>query len=182
MDALKNIAGDIAKAIFSAIQGLLKTALSPITTTLTSVIKGFIGSGDLSKMIDTATGMFGKVITAPISGIADLFGKSSMSSSDITSVIDQRANVSLPISAFEGFQSSNSDRSGGNIFSVGDPIMGMASETPTTINANMGSPLIFNATINVNGMGSGSNDARKMAATLVGHMQDEINKKKWLVS
>jgi hypothetical protein len=182
VDALKGIAGDIAKAIFSAIQELMKTALSPITDSLAGVVKNFIGSGNLSKMVDTATSMYGKVITAPVSGIIDLFGKSGLSGNDITSLVNQKANVGLSLSAFEGFQSSNSDTSGGHIFNVGDPIMNMASETPTTLNANVGSPIIFNATINVNGMGSTGVDARKMAATLVDHMQEEISKKKWLVS
>lgn len=173
-----------------AVGGLVRMAMSPIT----NFFKEFIGSGDYSSMIDTATGMFSKLMTAPLSGLVNVLGKADTSLTDVITgadgdqgsvlrLLNQPYHGKVPVTTYAGFTSKGTINQDKQIFGdpIGDPLPLMSSQ-PTTVNNQIGSPVVFQTEIHLNGVGSSPSDAKRVASVVVDHMADQLNRRKWLVS
>lgn len=186
-----NIGKSVAGFLLDQLKNIILSPFKAFTNMFSNIMKNFIGGGSLSSMIDTSTSMFSKLMISPLAGLTGLLGKSSYGPDEISKIVDQPANVLMPTLSmsgiyeagmFEGFQSKGSNSSSGQMV-FGDPVSSYMSDGGgNTVNANMGSPIIFNSTITVNGMNGSTADARRVAATLAEHLENEVNKKKWLVS
>jgi hypothetical protein len=177
--SLGDIAKSVGEGIFDMLAGILKPLMRAAMSPITNLISSFIGGGTYSSMIDTSTAMFSKLITAPLSGLVNLFGKADDDPKALEDLINQKASVKVPISSYAGFKSSGGGNNYGQIF--GDPVS-MLSRTPTTVNARIGAPIVFQADIKINGMGGSATEARRTAAVLVDSLEEEISRRKWLVS
>jgi hypothetical protein len=180
MNALGGVVSKIGDAIFSALGKIIKPMMKAVMSPVSTLMQWFIGSGAPSAMIDTSIATYSKVMTAPLAGLTELLGKATDDPKQLQNLIDQNAFVNVPTTTYAGFTSSGQTiDSGQQIF--GDPVAYM-NDKGTTITANINPPIIFKADITLNGVGNNATDARRAASVLVTHMNDEINKKKWLVT
>ena len=177
-DFLSQGLNDVAKGIIQGLGSMFQSIMQPLLTPIQDLLKQFIGKGGYSDLLQGATNFFSKLLTAPMSGMMKIFGPGpAMSNSDILGMIDQPQNLTVPVvGAFKG--AGGGGASGGQIF--GDP-MSLLSMAPSSGGGGGGTPvLIFHAPITIQGGGSGI-DARQMASTIASHLEEEANKRQWLV-
>jgi hypothetical protein len=182
MDPLTGIASEL----FKGLAGLAQSFLGKLLGRIQSLIGGFIKSGTLSDMLDGATGLFSRMMTAPLAGLAKLFGGSNFSDDDYDSLRNNTNTVTIPVSTFSGFMPESS-RGGGTIFGdppIGDPVgdyMSMASPAGALVGAGVGGgkTVILKAEINLNGGALTYSDARRAASTMADAWEEEAAKRDW---
>jgi hypothetical protein len=148
---------------------------------LAGVLTKFLMGGSLSGMIDNAISMFIKLMTAPISGLANVLGKANFTTEDLNDIIDKPSSIKINVSKYAGFTPKTNDAITGKnappIF--GDPIS-LASQTAPTIHAKMDSPIIFKTEITLGGnVGSNPVDAQRAASTIADHLEAEFARREW---
>ena len=168
-------------SVLGPFQHLVSGGLDGGSGGLTDLLGNFIMGGNLSELIDNAISMFIKLMTAPLSGLANVFGKLNMSKEDINDLIDKPSAIKVNVSKYAGFTPSTNDAITGKnappIF--GDPIS-LASQTAPTIHAKMDSPIIFKTEITLGGnVGSSPMDAQRTASTIANHLEAELSRRQW---
>lgn len=177
-DALTGMAKDIADGVLSVMKDFMKMLMDQLTKPMTNFLDKFTGSGSYSSMIDEATKMFSRLMTAPLSGLAKFGGKATGGPDDLAALINQPVDITVPVVS-PGFNSSGSLPTSpifGDPMPYGDPMSPMSG----TLRGS-GITLIFQAPITIQG-GAGGIDARRTAATLADHLEEEVNNRSWLVS
>jgi hypothetical protein len=178
------VLGDLGKQIIQAMQNMMLQIMKPLMAPMQQLISSFIGKGSFSDMIDNATAIFSKMVTAPISAMANLFGPAQGGAPELMQLINGKANITVPVLG-TGFTPTPNLNNAPAIF--GDPMpfggpLSMLSSDPTS--AGGSAPvLIFHTPITISsGAGSSGIDARQLASTLADHLESEVNKRSWLVS
>ncbi len=168
-------------SVLGPFQNMVSGGLDGGSGGLSSLLKNFISGGNLSDLIDNAISMFIKLMTAPLSGLANVFGKLNMSKNDLNNLIDKPSSVKVNVSKYAGFTpSTNEAITGKNAPPIfGDPIS-MASQTAPTIHARMDSPIIFKTEITLSGSaGNSPVDAQRAATTIADHLESELARRAW---
>jgi len=169
--------------LFSSFGGLVSGGFDLVTGGggLTGLLTKFITGGSLSSLIDNAISMFIKLMTAPLSGLANVFGKTSLSKEKLNDLIDKESSIKINVSKYAGFTPSTNDAILGKnsppVF--GDPIS-LASQTAPTIHAKIDSPIIFKTEIHIGGNAASSPmDAQRTASTIADHLESELARREW---
>ena len=145
------------------------------------VLNRFISGGNLSGLIDNAISWFIKLMTAPLSGLAKVFGNANFTEDDIRSLVNKPSAVKVNVSTYAGFTpSTNPAITGKNSAPIfGDPIS-MASSQPANISARIESPIIFKTEIHIAGNSSNSPvDVYKTANSMADALEDVLSKRQW---
>lgn len=173
--------GDWMSSLMSTGMNIATGGLTGGISGLGNVLTNFITGGDLSGMIDKAISLFVKMMTIPLSGLANVLGKANFSNEDLNNIIDKKSSIKVDVGKYAGFTpKTNEAIIGKNATPIfGDPIS-MASQTSPTIHATMDAPIIFKTEITIGGSaGSSPMDAQRTASTIADHLEAEFSRREW---
>jgi hypothetical protein len=163
--------GEAATGILGGLGGavLATVAAEALQQLLTNMLKG----GSFSTILDNLMSGFMKLATGPISGLSDIFGKTTIDSSTLDNLMNQPYSGNLLTGGAGGkfFSSGSTDSA------FGDPAS-MMNQSPT-INAKMESPIIFKTEIHLSSTGNSPIDAQRTASTIANHLETEFARREW---
>jgi hypothetical protein len=173
--------GNLAAPLVEGLKWIMTQASNIILEPIQGIFTKLLSGGSFSKIVDTAVSLYSKLMMAPLSGLIRIGGESvstgSMSEQDIIGLISGNETRPLPnITLPKGFSPKAFDVTDSGLF--GDP-SGLMASTPTSVSMNMGSPVVINAPITINGGSGSSGDARRVAAMVVDHLQSELSRRQW---
>lgn len=171
-----DIASLIGKGLMSAFQGMVSAGHDILLKPFQMLLEKFMSNGSLNNMLDQAIAAYARLMLAPLSGLMNLGGKApGASNEDFLSLVEQKGTVNLKLPLNEGFFPSGAGASDPNLF--GDPVS-LMSKSPT-MSMNVASPIVFNASISVDGS-AGHSDAKNVASAIADHLEAEVSRRNWL--
>lgn len=161
---------DILGSVLGGLPGVSSVInMVSVLTEGLDVFQGMIGKfasgGSLSGMIDNAINMYMKMLLIPLTGQAKLFGQNDFGTNTgaMDAIINRPASLNLELPGFTGLSPSI----------PGDPYGDYGRMAGASI--NVGAPVIVNNHITVQGGVSSDVEAKKVAASLVSHMEAQID-------
>jgi hypothetical protein len=168
-----NKASDIAgNLVVDAFEFIMDHTLKIALDGLTKLVGKFATSSSYTGSIDKLTQLYSRMMLKPLEGLVKLGGDAPDSSAGLYQAINRETAVmSIPILGYKGFDPERESD-----VTFGDPGV----DPRSMMSGGNNRTVVFKIeNIDVGAIGSTAADARRVASTLVTHLEDEVRRRDW---